>query len=151
MPDDASLCSHFVLWSRNGSGVDSARSALGDRYRTKPDILNNRLRVSNLGMTFKPYADEMDVVGVGHFAPYQYQQAQLAQKVFEAIRCHGVTGPYLATNAGAADRMLPEDIREVVEGKRRVVCSEKLLESQARGMPLIGMILPQINIPWPCW
>ena len=44
-------------------------------------------------MTFKPYADELDFVSVYPFAPYQFQ---LVQKVFEAIRRHGVTGLHLA-------------------------------------------------------
>jgi hypothetical protein len=82
-----------VIQKRLLSKVDNARSALGDVYRTKADILKNQLSFSHVGMTFKPYADELDFVSVYPFAPYQFQ---LVQKVFEAIRRHGVTGLHLA-------------------------------------------------------
>ena len=82
-----------VIQKRLLSKTDGARSALADVYRTKADILKNQLSFSNVGMTFKPYADELDFVSVYPFAPYQFQ---LVQKVFEAIRRHGVTGLHLA-------------------------------------------------------
>ncbi|NJN64542.1 MAG: BREX system P-loop protein BrxC, partial [Acidobacteria bacterium] len=82
-----------VIQKRLLSKVDRARSELADVYREKADILRNQLSFSSVGMTFKPYADELDFVSVYPFAPYQFQ---LVQKVFEAIRRHGVTGLHLA-------------------------------------------------------
>lgn len=82
-----------VIQKRLLSKIDSARTELADVYRTKADILKNQLSFSSVGMTFKPYADELDFVSVYPFAPYQFQ---LVQKVFEAIRRHGVTGLHLA-------------------------------------------------------
>ncbi len=82
-----------VIQKRLLGKTDAARSALADVYRSKADILKNQLSFSNAGMTFKPYADESDFISVYPFAPYQFQ---LVQKVFEAIRRHGVTGLHLA-------------------------------------------------------
>ena len=82
-----------VIQRRLLSKTEAARSALADVYRQKADILKNQLSFSNVGMTFKPYADELDFVSVYPFAPYQFQ---LVQKIFEAIRRHGVTGLHLA-------------------------------------------------------
>ncbi len=82
-----------VIQRRLLSKTDGARSALADLYRTKADILKNQLSFSNVGMTFKPYADELDFVSVYPFAPYQFQ---LVQRIFKAIRRHGVTGLHLA-------------------------------------------------------
>ncbi|MBP6807296.1 MAG: BREX system P-loop protein BrxC [Chromatiaceae bacterium] len=82
-----------VIQKRLLGKVEPARSALADLYRAKADILKNQLSFSNVGMTFKPYADEQDFVSVYPFAPHQFQ---LVQKVFEAIRRHGVTGLHLA-------------------------------------------------------
>ena len=82
-----------VIQKRLLSKVDRARSELADVYRKKADILKNQLSFSNVGMTFKLYADELDFVSVYPFAPYQFQ---LVQRVFEAIRRHGVTGVHLS-------------------------------------------------------
>jgi hypothetical protein len=82
-----------VIQRRLLSKTNAARSALADIYRDKADILKNQLSFSNVGMTFEPYADELDFAGVYPFAPYQFQ---LLQKVFEAIRRHGVTGLHLS-------------------------------------------------------
>ena len=82
-----------VIQKRLLSKTDTARSNLASLYSDKSDILKNQLSFSNVGMTFKPYADELDFVSVYPFAPYQFQ---LVQKVFEAIRRHGVTGLHLA-------------------------------------------------------
>ena len=82
-----------VIQKRLLSKTDPARSALATVYHDTADILKNQLSFSNVGMTFKPYADELDFVSVYPFAPYQFQ---LVQKVFEAIRRHGVTGLHLA-------------------------------------------------------
>lgn len=82
-----------VIQKRLLSKVDTARSALATVYRDKADILKNQLSFTNVGMTFRAYADELDFVSVYPFAPYQFQ---LVQKVFEAIRRHGVTGLHLA-------------------------------------------------------
>jgi hypothetical protein len=82
-----------VIQKRLLSKVDAARSVLAEVYRDKADILKNQLSFSNVGMSFKPYADELDFVSVYPFAPYQFQ---LVQKVFEAIRRHGVSGLHLA-------------------------------------------------------
>ncbi|MCB1851297.1 MAG: BREX system P-loop protein BrxC, partial [Gammaproteobacteria bacterium] len=82
-----------VIQKRLLSKTDTARSNLAILYSDKSDILKNQLSFSNVGMTFKPYADELDFVSVYPFAPYQFQ---LVQKVFEAIRRHGVTGLHLA-------------------------------------------------------
>jgi hypothetical protein len=82
-----------VIQKRLLSKTDAGRSSLADVYRDKADILKNQLSFSNVGMTFKPFADELDFVSVYPFAPYQFQ---LVQKVFEAIRRHGVTGLHLA-------------------------------------------------------
>jgi len=60
-----------------------------------PHIADLERRLEGQGRleAFKPYADELDFVSVYPFAPYQFQ---LVQKVFEAIRRHGVTGLHLA-------------------------------------------------------
>lgn len=82
-----------VIQKRLLGKTERARSTLATVYRNQADILKNQLSFSNVGMTFKPYADEQDFVSVYPFAPYQFQ---LVQKVFEAIRRHGVTGLHLA-------------------------------------------------------
>ena len=82
-----------VIQKRLLDKTDVARERLAVVYRDQADILKNQLSFSNVGMTFKPYADALDFVSVYPFAPYQFQ---LVQKVFEAIRRHGVTGLHLA-------------------------------------------------------
>ena len=82
-----------VIQKRLLDKTDAARETLAAVYRDQADILKNQLSFSNVGMTFKPYADAQDFVSVYPFAPYQFQ---LVQKVFEAIRRHGVTGLHLA-------------------------------------------------------
>lgn len=82
-----------VIQKRLLSKLDTARSELGAIYREKADILKNQLSFANVGMTFKPYADENDFVNVYPFAPYQFQ---LVQKIFESIRKAGATGLHLA-------------------------------------------------------
>ncbi|NVZ09786.1 BREX system P-loop protein BrxC [Allochromatium humboldtianum] len=72
---------------------ESVQAALTQVYEDQADILRHQLSFTNVGMTFKPYADARDFVSVYPFAPYQFQ---LMQKVFEAIRRHGVTGLHLA-------------------------------------------------------
>ena len=62
-------------------------------YGEKADILRNQLSFKDSGMTFKAYADASSFANVYPFAPYQFQ---LVQKIFEAIRRHGVTGLHLA-------------------------------------------------------
>ena len=82
-----------VIQKRLLSKTDAARAELTGLYGGSADILKNQLSFSNVGMTFKPYADAQDFANVYPFAPYQFQ---LVQKVFEAIRRHGVTGLHLA-------------------------------------------------------
>jgi hypothetical protein len=82
-----------VIQKRLLSKTDAARTELTGLYGGSADILKNQLSFSNVGMTFKPYADAQDFANVYPFAPYQFQ---LVQKVFEAIRRHGVTGLHLA-------------------------------------------------------
>jgi hypothetical protein len=82
-----------VIQKRLLSKTEAAQTALTAVYRDQADILKNQLSFSHVGMTFKPYADALDFVSVYPFAPYQFQ---LVQKVFEAIRRHGVTGLHLA-------------------------------------------------------
>ncbi len=82
-----------VIQKRLLNKTAAARPELMRVYGESADILKNQLSFSNVGMTFKPYADELDFVSVYPFAPYQFQ---LVQKVFEAIRRHGVTGLHLA-------------------------------------------------------
>ncbi|WP_295430891.1 BREX system P-loop protein BrxC, partial [uncultured Thiodictyon sp.] len=82
-----------VIQKRLLDKTDAARATLAALYRDQADILKNQLSFSNVGLTFKPYADALDFVSVYPFAPYQFQ---LIQKVFEAIRRHGVTGLHLA-------------------------------------------------------
>uniref|UniRef100_UPI0025FD0BE6 BREX system P-loop protein BrxC n=1 Tax=uncultured Thiocystis sp. TaxID=1202134 RepID=UPI0025FD0BE6 len=82
-----------VIQKRLLSKTEAAQMNLTALYRDQADILKNQLSFSHVGMTFKPYADALDFVSVYPFAPYQFQ---LVQKVFEAIRRHGVTGLHLA-------------------------------------------------------
>ncbi|MBK8638067.1 MAG: BREX system P-loop protein BrxC [Chromatiaceae bacterium] len=82
-----------VIQKRLLSKTPAAQATLATVYRDQADILKNQLSFSHVGMTFKPYAHALDFVSVYPFAPYQFQ---LVQKVFEAIRRHGVTGLHLA-------------------------------------------------------
>lgn len=82
-----------VIQKRLLAKTEAARAALAALYAGSADILKNQLSFSHVGMTFKPYADAQDFANVYPFAPYQFQ---LVQKVFEAIRRHGVTGLHLA-------------------------------------------------------
>ena len=122
-----------VIQKRLLSKTDPARSTLGDVYRDKADILKNQLSFSNVGMTFKPYADELDFVSVYPFAPYQFQ---LVQKVFEAIRRHGVTGLHLARGErsmldafqSAAVQLAGEEVSVLVPLHRFYPAIESFLE-----------------------
>ena len=82
-----------VIQKRLLAKTEPARAALTQVYADSADILKNQLSFSNVGMSFKPFADAPDFSAVYPFAPYQFQ---LVQKVFEAIRRHGVTGLHLA-------------------------------------------------------
>ena len=82
-----------VIQKRLLAKTDAARAELTALYRASADILKHQLSFSHVGMTFKPYADAQDFANVYPFAPYQFQ---LVQKIFEAIRRHGVTGLHLA-------------------------------------------------------
>ena len=82
-----------VIQKRLLAKTEPARAALTQVYADSADILKNQLSFSNVGMSFKPFADAPDFAAVYPFAPYQFQ---LVQKVFEAIRRHGVTGLHLA-------------------------------------------------------
>ena len=82
-----------VIQRRLLSKVADAKTELGGVYQKKADILKNQLSFKNVGMTFRPYADVEDFVGVYPFAPYQFQ---LVQKVFESSRKYGATGLHLA-------------------------------------------------------
>ena len=82
-----------VIQKRLLTKTDAAKEELARVYKTKADILKNQLSFKDTGMTFKAYADEANFVEVYPFAPYQFQ---LVQKIFEAIRKHGVTGVHLA-------------------------------------------------------
>ena len=77
------------LLSKTDGGPFGARSRLPPQGRHPQEPA----QLQQVGMTFKPYADELDFVSVYPFAPYQFQ---LVQKVFESIRRHGVTGLHLA-------------------------------------------------------
>jgi len=82
-----------VIQKRLLSKVGGAKAELVKLYSDKCDILKNQLSFKNLGMTFRPYADEDDFVAVYPFAPYQFQ---LVQKIFESTRKSGATGAHLA-------------------------------------------------------
>ncbi|WP_177417917.1 BREX system P-loop protein BrxC [endosymbiont of Lamellibrachia barhami] len=82
-----------VIQKRLLGKTDDAQAQLINLYKDKADILKNQLSFSNTGMSFKAYADGTDFLNVYPFAPYQFQ---LVQKIFEAIRKHGVTGLHLA-------------------------------------------------------
>ena len=82
-----------VIQKRLLTKTEPARAALTQVYADSADILKNQLSFSHVGMTFKPFADAADFAAVYPFAPYQFQ---LVQKIFEAIRRHGVTGLHLA-------------------------------------------------------
>lgn len=122
-----------VIQKRLLSKTDTARSNLARLYSDKADILKNQLSFSNVGMTFKPYADELDFVSVYPFAPYQFQ---LVQKVFEAIRRHGVTGLHLARGErsmldafqSAAVQLAGEEINVLVPLHRFYPSIESFLE-----------------------
>ncbi|MGI9283092.1 MAG: BREX system P-loop protein BrxC [Endozoicomonas sp.] len=103
-----------VIQKRILGKTTAAKDALIQEYRNKADILKNQLSFTNVGMTFKAFADEDDFVSTYPFAPYQFQ---LVQKVFESIRKAGATGLHLARgersmlNAfqGAAQQLANED------------------------------------------
>ena len=82
-----------VIQKRILGKTETAKDLLIQEYRSKADILKNQLSFTNVGMTFKAYADEDDFVSTYPFAPYQFQ---LVQKVFESIRKAGATGLHLA-------------------------------------------------------
>ncbi|MGI2029390.1 BREX system P-loop protein BrxC [Endozoicomonas acroporae] len=82
-----------VIQKRILGKTQQAKDLLIQEYRNKADILKNQLSFTNVGMTFKAYADEDDFVSTYPFAPYQFQ---LVQKVFESIRKAGATGLHLA-------------------------------------------------------
>jgi hypothetical protein len=82
-----------VIQKRLLSKTEAASQALETLYHAKADILKNQLSFRDVGMTFKPYAGAPNFAAVYPFAPYQFQ---LVQKIFEAIRRHGVTGLHLA-------------------------------------------------------
>lgn len=82
-----------VIQQRLLAKTESAEKELTKVYNEKADILRNQLSFKDTGMTFRAYADADSFVKVYPFAPYQFQ---LVQKIFEAIRRHGVTGLHLA-------------------------------------------------------
>lgn len=82
-----------VIQQRLLAKTERAWEELVKTFRDKADILKNQLSFKDSGMTFKAYADADSFVKVYPFAPYQFQ---LVQKIFEAIRRHGVTGLHLA-------------------------------------------------------
>ena len=82
-----------VIQKRLLSKAPKAKAELTKLYGDKCDILKNQLSFKNIGMSFKPYADEDDFVSVYPFAPYQFQ---LVQKIFESTRKSGATGAHLA-------------------------------------------------------
>ncbi|PVZ66778.1 BREX system P-loop protein BrxC [Pelagibaculum spongiae] len=82
-----------VIQKRILGKTQQAKDLLIQEYRNKADILKNQLSFTNVGMTFKAFADEDDFVSTYPFAPYQFQ---LVQKVFESIRKAGATGLHLA-------------------------------------------------------
>ncbi|EME68138.1 hypothetical protein H261_19963 [Paramagnetospirillum caucaseum] len=84
---------HEVIQARLLDKTANARDALVGVYKDKADILKNQLSFTNVGMTFKPFANDDHFAKVYPFAPYQFQ---LVQKIFEAIRRVGATGLHLA-------------------------------------------------------
>lgn len=82
-----------VIQKRLLAKTDAAKSELAATYKAKVDILKNQLSFNNVGMTLRPYADDMDFVNVYPFAPYQFV---LVQKIFETVRKAGATGIHLA-------------------------------------------------------
>jgi hypothetical protein len=82
-----------VIQKRLLAKTAAAEAALAEVHAQSADILKNQLSFSQVGMRFKPFADARDFAAVYPFAPYQFQ---LVQKIFEAIRRHGVTGLHLA-------------------------------------------------------
>ncbi|OAN44503.1 BREX system P-loop protein BrxC [Magnetospirillum moscoviense] len=84
---------HEVIQARLLEKTPAAWDALVSVYKDKADILKNQLSFTNVGMTFKPFANDDHFAKVYPFAPYQFQ---LVQKIFEAIRRVGATGLHLA-------------------------------------------------------
>jgi hypothetical protein len=77
------------LLAKDGTVVSELEKLFGD----KGDIIRNQMTFTNAGMTLKSYADATDFVKDYPFAPYQFL---LLQKIFEAIRRHGIGGRHLS-------------------------------------------------------
>jgi hypothetical protein len=77
------------LLAKDGTVVPELERAFAE----KGDIIRNQLTFTNVGMTLKPYADATDFVRNYPFVPYQFV---LLQKIFEAIRRHGIGGRHLS-------------------------------------------------------
>lgn len=91
-----SLSSHNadeVIQKRLLMKTSSAQKELAQVYAKEADILKNQLSFTDVGMTFPSYENGDNFALVYPFKPYQFP---LVQKIFEAIRRHGVTGLHLA-------------------------------------------------------
>ncbi|MGC4033256.1 MAG: BREX system P-loop protein BrxC [Tepidisphaeraceae bacterium] len=77
------------LLAKDGTVVPELEKLFAD----KGDIIRNQLTFTNVGMTLKAYADATDFVKNYPFVPYQFV---LLQKIFEAIRRHGIGGRHLS-------------------------------------------------------
>lgn len=82
-----------VIQSRLLTKTVEATKLLKPVYEKNADILKNQLAFTNIGTTFKSYANSDYFAAIYPFAPYQFP---LLQKIFEAIRKYGATGMHLA-------------------------------------------------------
>lgn len=82
-----------VIQARLLTKTSEAEAELLPVYEKNADILKHQLAFTNIGTTFKPFANDKHFAAVYPFAPYQFQ---LVQKIFEAIRRIGATGAHLA-------------------------------------------------------
>lgn len=82
-----------VIQSRLLAKDEAVKPELEKLFSEKGDIIRSQLSFTNIGMTLKPYADAADFVNNYPFVPYQFL---LLQKIFEAIRRHGIGGRHLS-------------------------------------------------------
>lgn len=128
---------HEVIQARLLEKTGDAKDALVGVYKDKADILKNQLSFTNVGMTFKPFANDEHFAKVYPFAPYQFQ---LVQKIFEAIRRVGATGLHLARGERsmldafqtAAKDMASEDIGVLVPLYRFYPSIESFLDTAVK-------------------
>jgi hypothetical protein len=104
-----------VIQSRLLSKTPDATKVLKPIYEKNADILKNQLAFTNIGTTFKSYADSDYFAAIYPFAPYQFP---LLQKIFEAIRKYGATGMHLAR--GERSMLDAFQVAAVAAGKKDI-------------------------------